>query len=197
MSNLTKQQSKLTHRKIVKEVIQMSLSKKIILGLCAAGAVGAGYSIANSLCSRPVKATIDIKITKKHAKADSESTKNNAATTDNKQQAKEKTKTDTPQAKAKTKAPKKPAQKSPADDSKIAMQTRRQRHQALLAKKQAKKRKQALEHTARKQSQSQLFLTGKRTNKSYDASTIKRANQLFKQHHDWSFSKCLILAQKG
>lgn len=177
----------------------MSLSKKIILGLCAAGAVGAGYSIANSLCSRPVKATIDIKITKKHAKADSEPTKNDAETTDNKQSAKAKTKTDAPLAKAKTKLQKKQAQKSTinANDNKIATQTRRQRHQALLAKKQAKKRKQALEHTARKQSQSQLFLTGKRTRDSYDASTIKRANQLFKQHHDWSFSKCLTLAQKG
>lgn len=175
----------------------MSLSKKIILGLCAAGAVGAGYSIANSLCSRPVKATIDIKITKKHAKADSEPTKNDAETADNKQQAKEKPKTDMPQAKAKTKVPKKQAQKSLINDSKTAMQTRRQRHQALLAKKQAKKQRQALEHSARKQTQRQLFLTGNRTNKSYDASTIKRANQLFKQHHDWSFHKCLILAQKG
>lgn len=175
----------------------MSLSKKIILGLCAAGAVGAGYSIANSLCSRPVKATIDIKITKKHAKADSEPIKNDAATTDNKQQAKEQTKTDTPQAKVKTKAPKKQAQKSPADDSKTAMQTRRQRHQALLAKKQAKKQKQTLKHATRKQAQRQLFLTGNKTRKSYDASIIKRANQLFKQHHDWSFRKCLILAQKG
>ena len=197
MSNLTKQQNKLTHRKIVKEVIQMSLSKKIILGLCAAGAVGAGYSIANSLCSRPVKATIDIKITKKHAKADSESTKNDAEATDNKQQAKEKIKTDTPQTKAKTKVPKKPAQKSPADDSETAMQIRRQRHQELLAQKQAKKQRQALKHSARKQAQRQLFLTGNKTRKSYDASTIKRANQLFKQHHDWSFRKCLTLAQKG
>lgn len=166
----------------------MSFSKKIILGLCAAGAVGAGYSIANSLCSRPVKATIDIKVTKKHAKADSELAKADAKKADNKQSAK-----------AKTKLQKKQAQKSTinANDNKTAAQTRRQRHQALLAKKQAKKRKQALEHTARKQSQSQLFLTGKRTRDSYDASTIKRANQLFKQHHDWSFSKCLTLAQKG
>lgn len=170
----------------------MSITKKVILGLCSLGAVGAGYSIANNLCSKPVKATVDIETHKNKGNKNS-----NQLTIKTKKSAHHKTK-DTPAAHTakphnKAAAIKRRHAKASKPQGKVTQPPKvQQSPKTQVARSQNKSVTKAVTKPKTK-----LFLTGKKSNHPYDASTIKRANQLFKYHKDWSFGKCLKLAQKG
>lgn len=171
----------------------MSITKKVILGLCSLGAVGVGYSIANNLCSKPVKATVDIETHKN--KSNQNSKKLTIKTKKPAQQAKTKDTPDSPVAKSHNKAAviKRRHAKASEPQGKVTQSPKvQQSSKPPVTRPQNKPITKAVTKPKTK-----LFLTGKKSNHPYDASTIKRANQLFKYHKDWSFSKCLKLAQKG
>lgn len=171
----------------------MSITKKVILGLCSLGAVGAGYSIANNLCSKPVKATIDIET---HKNKDNKNSKQ--LTIKTKKPAHQAKTKDTPD--AHTAKPHKKAaatKRHPAKASKPQGKVTQPPKVQQSAKTQVTHPQNKPIAKAVTKPKTKLFLTGKKSNHPYDASTIKRANQLFKYHKDWSFSKCLKLAQKG
>lgn len=166
----------------------MSITKKVILGLCSLGAVGAGYSIANNLCSKPVKAIVDIETHK------NKSNKNSKQLT---------IKTKKPAQQTKTKNAAESHNKAAVIKRRHAKASEPQGKVTRSPKVQQPAKSQVT-HSQNKpvtkavtKPKTKLFLTGKKSNHPYDASTIKRANQLFKYHKDWSFSKCLKLAQKG
>lgn len=171
----------------------MSITKKVILGLCSLGAVGVGYSIANNLCSKPVKATVDIETHKN--KSNQNSKKLTIKTKKPAQQAKTKDTPDSSVAKSHNKVAviKRHHAKASEPQGKVTQPPKAQQSSKTpVTRPQNKPVTKAVTKPKTK-----LFLTGKKSNHPYDASTIKRANQLFKYHKDWSFSKCLKLAQKG
>lgn len=180
---------------------------KVVLSLCALGLGGAGYLIGNLIRSQPTKATIEVEPVTKATTGQAKNKQQAAAkankaknATKDKQQATE-NKTDKQKqstGQTQNKQQDEHAAKTPADHKSQAPTTK---FDTQTNDDSENKHKSARHSSQQKQSsvtkpKRQLFLTGKKTKQQYSAETIKRANQIYKHHPEWSFKACLKLARK-
>lgn len=151
----------------------MSVIRKVGLGLCLVGAIGAGYYGGTLVRSKPVNATVAVETAKPKAKTNvSTPTVNTKPAGHVKDHARVRT----------YKHNQKPRNKTKKSIDLTPKSNTNKVHRSTFADT--------------KTSRQRLYLTGKQTRQRYSQKQIKKANKIHQEHPNYSYARCLALSKE-
>lgn len=153
----------------------MSVIRKVGLGLCLVGAIGAGYYGGALVRSKPVNATVAVETAKP----------------------KTKTNISTPAVNTKPAGHVKDHARVRTYKHNQKPQSKTKKSIDLTPKSNANKvHRSTFAGTKTKTNRQRLYLTGKQTRQRYSRKQIKKANEIHQEHPDYSYARCLALSKE-